>query len=540
MKKVSILVLVLSLFLFVFPLPKTVKADTVLPFNTTVTGEITEQSSSQAYTVTAEEAGTLTINFTVYFSSALLELRGSNNELVGEYEWVNGGNTGNPKVLQKEVNIEPGVYTVFVKDNNKISFGKYDLAVAFNPVHNTETEPNQTFTEAMPIQLNGKRIRGFISANDHHDYYKVEVEEAGRLELDIVSQMRSGTVEFYDAKGDMISRDSLDYYEGTPVTWKTHQDFEAGTYYIHIMGYGSNQGIYEMLVSFMPAKNEEVEPNNNKFTAMPISIIDPKMYTGFLSYTDRYDYYKIDMKFDGYVTINFSSEFSGYQLTDGISINYASHRGSGTIGHPEASSQRIALPKGVYYFVPFAQVSWQSGVYTMSFKAEVDFKDVTSRYMQAVTFLADKEVTNGITKNEFGVYDNIKRVDAAIWLAKILELDQPDSTNTPYLDVPKRAWGAVNALKQANIANGKSATHFGADDTMTRGEMALLLQRAYALSAEGVEHPFIDVAPHYEEAVNALLKNNVTQGKSSTRFGTGEPITRGEMALFLYRVETAR
>ncbi|MFK2825131.1 S-layer homology domain-containing protein [Bacillus sp. B190/17] len=97
----------------------------------------------------------------------------------------------------------------------------------------------------------------------------------------------------------------------------------------------------------------------------------------------------------------------------------------------------------------------------MSVKHEADFKDVTARYSSAVNLLVDKEMTNGLSKNEFGIYDNIKRVDAAIWFAKILDLDITNSTNTPYSDLPKRAWGAVIALKEANIANGKTPSYFG-------------------------------------------------------------------------------
>ncbi|MFK2825132.1 hypothetical protein QYG89_05445 [Bacillus sp. B190/17] len=51
---------------------------------------------------------------------------------------------------------------------------------------------------------------------------------------------------------------------------------------------------------------------------------------------------------------------------------------------------------------------------------------------------------------------------------------------------------------------------------MTRGEMALLIQRAYKLKVDGVELSFKDVSPRYEEAVKALVKNKATRGKSST------------------------
>ena len=423
MKKTSILVISLLLFLSGFTIPVIVQADTVLPFATTVSGTISEQEPMDAYTLTVKEAGTLNISVKAYFSAALIELRGSNNEQVGHSAGIYHGRPENPTSINKEINVEPGIYTLFVKDINETSYGKYDVNVAFEPAHNTEIEPNQTFTEAMPIRVNGDNIRGFISWNDTKDFYKVELDEPGRLVVNIDSQMVNGIVYLYDSKGEMISWDSLGFYEGLPNLWKSHTDLEADTYYISIKGNDFYQGIYEMLVSFIPANNEEIEPNNSRDSATPLQINDGKIHRGFLSYTDQVDYYKIDMKYDGYLTIDFSSEFSGYSLMKEKSISYGSHISSGAIGNPEKSSRKVELKKGTYYFIPSAKVIWQGGIYTMSFRAEPAFKDVTGRYSPAVTYLADKEVTNGISKTEFGVQDRIKRVDAAIWLAKILNLE---------------------------------------------------------------------------------------------------------------------
>ena len=46
---------------------------------------------------------------------------------------------------------------------------------------------------------------------------------------------------------------------------------------------------------------------------------------------------------------------------------------------------------------------------------------------------------------------------------------------------PKRAKGAINALKEAGITNGKSADQFGSRDSITRGELAIWLQKGFDL-----------------------------------------------------------
>lgn len=540
MKQISILAISFILFLSGLTGISVVHAETTLPFDTTISGVITEQSSKDAYKITVPKAGTLTITLKVYFDAAYMELIGANDERIGHSEAIFHGRPENPTTLNKVYHLEPGVYTLLVKDYNKTSYGNYSVIASFDPANNNETEPNNTFTEAMPIQVNGDKIRGFLSLADRDDYYKVELDEPGRLIIDIDSELGRGSLYLYDSNENEVYRKYLSDYVGLQILSKSHMDLEAGTYYIRMNGNSfSYPPIYEMNVSFFPANNEEVEPNNSRGTAIPLQITDNRTHIGFLSFSDMADYYRIEMKYDGFLTIDFSSEFSGYEWMDekGNSSGFLqiSH---GEVGKPEKSSKRLELNKGIYYFIPKTTDYREGGVYTMSFKVEHAFKDVTNRYSDAVTYLANKDVTNGITASEFGVNQRIKRVDAAIWLAKIMNLNTSDSSPTPYVDVPKRAWAAVNALKRENIVNGKSASHFGADDTMTRGEMALLIQRAYKLSGDGVTLPFKDVSSRYEEAVKALMKNNITQGKSADKFGTSTAITRGEMALFLYRADS--
>lgn len=165
-----------------------------------------------------------------------------------------------------------------------------------------------------------------------------------------------------------------------------------------------------------------------------------------------------------------------------------------------------------------------------------NFKDITSFYAPAVDYLIRQQITSGLSETEFGVKRNIIRADAAIWLAKELKLNIADAPASGFVDVPKRAIGAVNALKQAGIIGGKSKTLFGANDNLSRGEVAIILQRAYDLTTTGTSSKFTDVSARYKDAVNALVDNDVTDGISSTKFGVTSNITRGQLAVFMYRL----
>ncbi|WP_052712158.1 S-layer homology domain-containing protein [Domibacillus indicus] len=164
------------------------------------------------------------------------------------------------------------------------------------------------------------------------------------------------------------------------------------------------------------------------------------------------------------------------------------------------------------------------------------FSDVSSQYKDAVTYVTDQNIASGLGDGTFGVTQKIKRVDAAVMLAKALNLDLEAASSSTFKDVPARAQKAVSALAKAGIVSGKSSALFGADQTLTRGEMALILVRAYKLQGTA-DHQFKDVSSVYDAAVQALTANKVTLGKSPSSFGTTLPITRGEFAVFLYRVD---
>ena len=165
------------------------------------------------------------------------------------------------------------------------------------------------------------------------------------------------------------------------------------------------------------------------------------------------------------------------------------------------------------------------------------FSDVDGKYQEAVDFLVSKGI-KGFSETKFGTHENIKRVDAAVFVASILNLNT-NVADSGFKDVPERAKKAVSALKAAGITNGKSATEFGSSDLITRGELAQWIQKGFKLQAGTQALKFTDVTPKYQEAVSALLSNKITSGTSATTFGTYENAKRGDFALFLYRASSS-
>ena len=165
--------------------------------------------------------------------------------------------------------------------------------------------------------------------------------------------------------------------------------------------------------------------------------------------------------------------------------------------------------------------------------ATTEFQDVTDRYQEAVDFLVSKGA-KGTTTTTFGTHENIKRVDAAVLLANVLGLDTKKASDSGFKDVPERARGAINALKEAKITNGKTADTFGSGDLITRGELAIWIQKGFDLKGF-TNVSFTDVEGQYENAVEALVADEITKGISETKFGVHQNAKRGDYAIFLHK-----
>ncbi len=165
------------------------------------------------------------------------------------------------------------------------------------------------------------------------------------------------------------------------------------------------------------------------------------------------------------------------------------------------------------------------------------FTDVSSSYKDAVNFVVEKNIATGLSATQFGINSQIKRGDAAIMIAAAAGLNDENAPAAGFSDVPKRGALAVNSLKKAGVISGKTATKFGFEENITRGEAAIMLANAFDLKAGTTKNEFTDVSSRYDAAVDALVANKVTSGINAKQFGTTNNIKRGDFAKFLYALK---
>ncbi len=98
---------------------------------------------------------------------------------------------------------------------------------------------------------------------------------------------------------------------------------------------------------------------------------------------------------------------------------------------------------------------------------------------------------------------------------------------------------AVTWMVDASITTGIETGCFGPDDAVTRGQIAAFLFRLDTTLGNDpapARHPFEDVTAEYQqEPVGWLYAAGITTGTGPTTFSPADPITRGDFAVMLWR-----
>ncbi|MFL8936346.1 S-layer homology domain-containing protein [Rossellomorea oryzaecorticis] len=168
-----------------------------------------------------------------------------------------------------------------------------------------------------------------------------------------------------------------------------------------------------------------------------------------------------------------------------------------------------------------------------------DFTDVNQdyRFYDYIMHLSGNNVINGYSDGKFKPGNNISRGDAAVMVGRILDFSK-ETQETPFPDVSKSnpASGYIKTAAEKGIINGYPTGKFEPYKNITRGEMALIMSRAFELSKEEI-NPFVDVSIQNRSyiAIRQLYASGITQGNGKGNFFPDNPISRGEFSAFLAR-----
>ncbi|MED1268853.1 NEAT domain-containing leucine-rich repeat protein [Bacillus mycoides] len=170
----------------------------------------------------------------------------------------------------------------------------------------------------------------------------------------------------------------------------------------------------------------------------------------------------------------------------------------------------------------------------------IEFKDVPKGHWseEAINYLAKEKLFIGYGNGQFGFGDNITRGQVALLIQRYLKLDTDLEQKTMFTDTKGNMYEkAIDAVVQAGIMTGYGNDKFRPDGVLTRYEMSVVLQRTFQLKEnENSVESFKDVpSGHWAEGyVKALVDNKVSKGDGKGNFSGDDFVTREQYAQFLY------
>jgi len=164
--------------------------------------------------------------------------------------------------------------------------------------------------------------------------------------------------------------------------------------------------------------------------------------------------------------------------------------------------------------------------------------DADKFYSEAVQWMVDEGLTNGTSPGCFSPAQSTTRGEVAVFLHRYA--GQPDGDTESFTDVGPDDFhhAAVAWMASRGITTGATPLTFEPDRSVTRGELATFLHRLLDSPSRGPQ-AFDDVhtTDFFADAVAWMVADGITKGTSATTFHPNRPVTRAELATFLFRID---
>ncbi|WP_050613980.1 S-layer homology domain-containing protein [Bacillus testis] len=170
---------------------------------------------------------------------------------------------------------------------------------------------------------------------------------------------------------------------------------------------------------------------------------------------------------------------------------------------------------------------------------EPTFKDVPESYkfFEDIELLTWDGVISGYKDGTFRPNQSVTREQAAIMIGRWLDYDgKPQKTIFPDVSPASVASGYIQEAVNDGIIQGFKDGTFRPTQTVTRGQMAIFLSRAFDLT-EADQVTFKDVSPSSAAYpyIGKLIHANITYGYEDGTFKPNLAVTRGQFAAFMNR-----
>jgi hypothetical protein len=163
------------------------------------------------------------------------------------------------------------------------------------------------------------------------------------------------------------------------------------------------------------------------------------------------------------------------------------------------------------------------------------FVDIAgSPFFDEILWIADQGITQGCSPDRYCPGDSVNRGQMASFLARALNL--PSSSTDFFGDDNGSVHESnINRIREAGVTFGCGDGVFCPADQVTRAQMASFLSRALNLPATSTDYFSDDTGDVHETNINRVAAAGITLGCRTNNYCPREPVTRGQMAAFLFR-----
>ncbi|WP_394138481.1 S-layer homology domain-containing protein [Cytobacillus oceanisediminis] len=172
-------------------------------------------------------------------------------------------------------------------------------------------------------------------------------------------------------------------------------------------------------------------------------------------------------------------------------------------------------------------------------KADQQFSDVKEEYFafKEISYLTDKNIIKGFPDGTFKPSQTVTKRQAAVILARSLELDLTNVEDQGFEDVSKRTSGyaEISALTELGVIEKED--NFEPGSPLLRSEMAKWLKKAFDFEGAFLGHIFDVKDQELLPYVEALAAIGITVIPSDTgSFRPEMAVTRAQLVIFMTRV----
>ena len=237
---------------------------------------------------------------------------------------------------------------------------------------------------------------------------------------------------------------------------------------------------------------------------------------------------------------NLIEKLLSFQLEDG-SFEHVKEEGSNGMSTEQALRGLIGYQRFINKDSKFFDMK-DSRLVEFPEEPKISFTDIDKASdwaKESIMKAAELDLIKGKGNNIFDPQGKVTRAEFAIMLTKLVELEDFDEKEV-FTDVKVNAWyyDAVMKAYKAGIIAGKGNNKFAPNDSITREEMAVMLDRTLKLETEIEEQEIKDIDKASDWAVNSikLMSQLGIMTGDNGKFKPSEKVTREMAAAIIVRV----